>query len=144
MDANLQQLKGVLQMLALPITAQVHLVKNEVGRVERLRILFQDRHCLILARMAEQLTQDQKLALAQLDNTLFCLNPGNKWLVWSEDKLRCNADWQRVRACARAVLVRFNWPLDLPSADLFDDLPVHQCVYSEEQTMMSFCTSDPA
>lgn len=139
MDTNLQQLKSALQMLALPITAQVHLDKNEVGRVERLRKLFQERHHFIQVEMADQLTPEQKQALAQLDSLLFCLNPGMSWLVWPEERLRRNAAWRKVRTCARKALIQFGWPLELPFDNAFMEKPANQDRYLEDQGSLSGC-----
>lgn len=139
MDMNLQQLKGALQMLALPIKAQVHLDNNEVGRVERLQKLFQDRHCFIRIEMEHQLTPEQKRALARLDGLLFCLNPEMNWLVWSEEKLRRNATWRQVRICARQALIQFGWPLELPFDAVFADQPANQDRYLEEKAPLCSC-----
>jgi hypothetical protein len=140
MDMNLQLLKDALQMLALPITAQIHLDQNEVGRVERLRKLFIDGYCLVRYELNGQLSWEQKRVLSQIDSLLFGMNPGMNWLVWSEEKLRRNAAWRKVRAYAREALVQFNWPLELPSGDLFDDQPLNQYIIClEAQAAMSCC-----
>lgn len=139
MDMNLQQLKGALQMLALPITAQVHLDKYKVGRVERLRKSFSDKHRLVRTEMADQLTWEQKEVLIRLEGLLFCMNPGMDWLVWSEETLRRNTDWRQVRAYAREALIRFNWPLDLPSGNLLDYQPVNRDASLEQRPIMSCC-----
>ncbi len=139
MDTVLQQLKDALQTLALSITAQVQLDKNEVGRVERFRKKFQIRHCLIQAEMDYQLTKEQKKALAQLDNMLFYLNPSTDWLYWPEDKLRSNAAWRKVRAYAREALVQFKWPLELPYGVPFDYPSNDQDTCLEEEIAMNHC-----
>jgi hypothetical protein len=137
MDMNLQQLKGTLQMLALPITAQVHLDQNEVGRVERLRKIYRETHWHIRTEMAEQLTLGQKEVLARLDCLLFSMNPGTNRLVWSEEKLRQDAAWREVRTVAREALHRFNWPLDLPSGSLWINEIGNEDIWAEERPYMN-------
>jgi hypothetical protein len=136
-DMNLHYLKDALQMLALPITAQIHLDKNEVGRVERLRKLFRVGHRLLRTEMTDQLTLEQKAVLAQLDGYLLSMNSGLDWRVWSEETLRQNATWRQVRTYARKALIQFNWPLDLPSGNLCSDQPVNGKASLESQLAVS-------
>ncbi len=119
MDMNLQPLKDALQILALPIKAQIHFDQIEVGRVERLRNIFRSRYCLVRCELKGELSLEQKQVLERLDSLLFGMNPERYWLVWSEEKLRNSAHWRKVRRYAREALVRFNWPLELPTEDLF-------------------------
>jgi len=140
MDMNLQPLKDALQILALPIKAQVHLDHNEVGRVERLRNVFRSRYCLVRCELNGNLAQEQKQVLERLDNLLFGMNPESHWLIWSEEKLRNNANWRKVRAYAREALVQFNWPLELPNEDLFVvQQPIIRDCSLENQVPMSCC-----
>lgn len=139
MDMNLQQLKDALQILALPIKAQVYLDQNEVGRVERLRNLFRSRYCLVHCELNGHLSQEQKQVLDRLDGLLFGMNPESYWLVWSEEKLRNNANWRKVRVSARKALIRFNWPLELPSKHIFRFQPVDIDTAPEQQLEMSCC-----
>ena len=139
MDMNLQPLKDALQILALPIKAQIHFDQIEVGRVERLRNIFRSRYCLVRCELNDHLSQGQKQVLERLDSLLFGMNPESYWLVWSEEKLRNNANWRKVRRYAREALVRFNWLLELPTEDLFVAQTVIQECNLEEQALMSCC-----
>ncbi len=139
MDMNLQQLKGTLQMLALPITAQVHLDQNEVGRVERLGKNFRDRYRFIQYQMTDQLTAEQKVVLARLDCLLAGMNLSSNRLVWSEDTLRRNAAWREVRKIAREALLHFNWPLDLPTDTLWQIQSVDEINWLEKRPFMDCC-----
>jgi len=139
MDMNLQPLKDALQILALPIKAQIHLDQNEVGRVERLRNIFRSRYCLVRCELNGNLSQEQEQVLERLDSLLFGMNPERHWLVWSEEKLRNSAHWRKIRAHAREALVRFNWPLELPTEDPFVAQSIIRDCNLELQAPMSCC-----
>lgn len=118
MNKKLQPLKEALQMLALPVSAQVRLDAVDCGRVERLRQQFRDGQHRVQAGLNDQLTLEQKSLLLRIDGLLFLMNSGSCWLNWPEKRLRQDAHWRQVRSYARAALVKFNWQLDLPAGSV--------------------------
>lgn len=125
MNKNLQPLKEALQMLALPVAAQVRLDVVDCGRVERLSQKFRDGQRYVRAELNDQLTLEQKGLLLRIDGLLFLMNSGCCWLNWPEKRMRQDANWRQVRAYARAALVNFNWQLDLPAGSVSRSPQLH-------------------
>ena len=67
MDDNLQELKNILQALALPVTGQVHLLHGDYSRIESLAGAFNATYHGIRAGGNNSLTSDRAGALVQLD-----------------------------------------------------------------------------
>ena len=109
---NMQQneLRAVLQALALPVTGQLRLYPNDACKVSRLIQEFEQSEPLFVAE-ADCLTEGQKEVLASLRRDLMrvCLDH-----ACTDVALRRSDVWRRVRLLARSALVAFNWPLALP------------------------------
>lgn len=111
MNQKQDQLRSVLQALALPVTGQLRLYPDEACKVSRLIQEFEQHEPLFVAEAAESLTEAQKAVLASLHQDLLrvCLD-----YPCDDVTLRRSEVWRRVRLLARSALVAFNWPLALP------------------------------
>ena len=111
MNHQQNQLRAVLQALALPVTGQLRLYPNEACKVSRLIQEFEQSEPVFMADAAGNLTVAQKAVLASLHQDLMrvCLDH-----TCSDVTLRRSEAWRRVRLLARSALVAFNWPLVLP------------------------------
>jgi hypothetical protein len=112
MNDDMQQLKIILQMLALPVTGQVRLVPDDCARVEALAQAFIAAHHAV--DVDSELMPEQARTLARLDNQLVRLRHESTPPLCSELALRQSGDWRQVRTMAREALVRLRWPLELP------------------------------
>lgn len=112
-----QELKHALQLLALPVTAQMRL---DVGARHRVRVMahmYQYRYRACRQQTAETLTLWQAAILADLDKLLAQMTLGDRPPVSAEADLRRSSGWRQVRRIAREALVALDWSLDLPPAD---------------------------
>ncbi len=111
MNYQQNQLRSVLQALALPVTGQLRLYPNEACKVSRLIQEFEQFEPVFVAEAAESLTEAQKAVLASLHHDLMrvCLDH-----TCTDVALRRSEVWRRVRLLARSALLAFNWPLALP------------------------------
>lgn len=114
MDDYLDELKRVLQLLALPVTGQVHLVTDDCTRVDQLARAFGRAHDAVRANSDRPLPRERAGALAQLDDHLRQLSGPSAQEICSELSLRRSIEWRQVRTMARESLVRFDWPLEVP------------------------------
>lgn len=111
MNHQQNQLRSVLQALALPVTGQLRLYPNEACKVSRLIQEFEQHRPGLTADAAESLTEAQRAVLASLHQDLMrvCLDH-----TCTDVALRRSEVWRRVRLLARSALLAFNWPLALP------------------------------
>jgi hypothetical protein len=113
MNQSLQSLKHVLQILALPVTAQLRLAVREGSCPEMLAQDYRYWQQQVL-NAAIPLTWEQEHLLAELGQKLQQLSPDLSHSAWSDSALRLSPDWRQVRQMARRVLVGFHWTLNLP------------------------------
>ncbi|MAT96347.1 MAG: hypothetical protein CL608_04320 [Anaerolineaceae bacterium] len=111
MNTQQNQLRTVLQALALPVTGQLRLYPNEACKVSRLIQEFEQFKPVFVAEAADDLTEGQKAVLASLHHDLMrvCLDH-----TCTDVALRRSEVWRHVRLLARSALLAFNWPLALP------------------------------
>ena len=111
MNHKQNELRSVLQALALPVTGQLRLYPNEACKVSRLIQEFEQYEPLFVAETAGNLTEAQQAVLASLHHDLMrvCLDH-----TCTDVALRRSEVWRRVRWLARSALLAFNWPLVLP------------------------------
>jgi hypothetical protein len=111
MNQQQNQLRTVLQALALPVTGQLRLYPNEACKVSRLIQEFEQFEPVFVAEAADDLTVGQKAVLASLHHDLMrvCLDH-----TCTDVALRRSEVWRHVRLLARSALLAFNWPLALP------------------------------
>jgi len=111
MNHQQNQLRSVLQALALPVTGQLRLYPNEACKVSRMIQEFEQYEPLFMVEAAESLTEAQKAVLTSLHQDLMrvCLDH-----TCTDVALRRSEVWRRVRLLARSALLAFNWPLALP------------------------------
>lgn len=121
MNPLLENMQAILQMLALPVSGQVHLDEQDLGRVERFRATFNASHGQLCRKVDYQLSRQQKEVLVHLAGLLFQMNPEPVWQTWSANTLRRHATWREVRRRAREALISFSWSLDLPKKALLQD-----------------------
>ncbi len=110
MNRQPNELRAVLQALALPVTGQLRLYPNEACKVSRLIQEFEQHEPLFVAE-TDSLTEVQQEVLISLRRDLMrvCLDH-----TCTDVALRRSDVWRRVRLLARSALVAFNWPLVLP------------------------------
>ena len=114
MNRRVQQLQYALQMLALPVTAQLHLHGSKECQVEEVADIFNVSHQQARQALCDQLTGDQGLILTQLEQRLRLLIRSGQKPAWQETALRSSAEWRQIRGLARRALTRFDWPLEVP------------------------------
>lgn len=112
-----QQLKYSLQLLALPVTAQIHLGDTGCLKVAFVAQAFESLHQEICAELVQQLTSEQAAVLARMEKILAWLRLGTDSWLWSDAALRKSAEWRQLRRLAREALVAFGWAMDLPPPD---------------------------
>ena len=115
MDGSLHELKNALQILALPVTGQVYLVREDCTRVEVLAEAFNDAKRKIRYEDERSLTPGQAAALARLEERLMQMR---QVPICSELSMRQSAEWRQIRTTARETLARFDWPLEIPLQSL--------------------------
>lgn len=111
MNHKQNELRSVLQALALPVTGQLRLYPNDACKVSRLIQEFEQYEPVFVMEAAECLTEAQKAVLDSLHRDLMrvCLDH-----TCTDVALRRSEVWRRVRLLARSALLAFNWPLVLP------------------------------
>lgn len=114
MNDDWQQLRHVLQVLALPVIGQVRLLEGDSTRISLLVEAFNSAHHAVNEEMGTSLTPAQKTALARLEKQLTWLCSETDSPLCSEQALRQSCEWRQVRLMARAALVHFRWPLEAP------------------------------
>lgn len=119
MNDATQQLKTVLQLLALPVIGQVYLVEDDCTRVNRLARAYNTAHHSFREGDDQPVAREQLKVLDRLGDQLAGLRADSASSLCSELALRTSHDWQQVRLMARAALVRFNWTLAIPSREVF-------------------------
>jgi hypothetical protein len=114
MNTQQNQLKSVLQALALPVTGQLRLYPNDECKVERLIQEFDQFEPLLLAEWAGCLTTAQIDLITLLRRGLMhvCGEAGHNC---TDVTLRRSKAWRKVRLLARSALLGFNWPLVAPT-----------------------------
>ncbi len=117
LNGCLPQLKYSLQLLALPVTAQVYLGDGGGGKMEPIARAFDDLHRAICAELRQQLTPEQASLLARIEGILVWQHREASGSVWSDAALRRSGEWRQLRKLAREALVEFGWTLDLPPGD---------------------------
>ena len=112
-----QQLKYSLQLLALPVTAQIHLDDTGCVKVKIIAQAFERLHQEICAELVHQLTSEQAAVLTRMEKILAWLRLGTDSWIWSDAALRKSAEWRHLRKLARESLLAFGWAMDLPPRD---------------------------
>jgi hypothetical protein len=123
MSESAQELKNVLQALALPVTGQVRLVVDDCARVERLARAFKAAHHAVRDEGAIALTPERDGALLLLDERLAQVSEQTPAPLCSELSMRQSPEWRQIRRMARETLVQFDWPLQVPSRASHAGLP---------------------
>lgn len=113
MNSKQNQLRAVLQSLALPVTGQLRLYPNEACKVSKLIQEFEQIEPQFLATREAGLSEAQRAVLGSLRHDLLqiCVEADHSC---TDVALRQNEKWQRVRLLARSALVTLGWPLALP------------------------------
>lgn len=123
MNEDIQQLKAVLQILALPVLGQVRLVEDDCDRVDLLAAAFNTAHLSLRDGGDLPFTREQVAALTRLDDQLARLRDESSSPLCSELALRTSHDWRQIRLAARVALARFNWKIAIPSEPLLEKEP---------------------
>lgn len=117
MNDNLQQLRTVLQALALPVIGQVHLIPDDCRRIGALIGAFNAAYPPVCAEIDAPITVAQGEILARLEAQLARLCGEAMSSLRSELSLRHSREWRQVRLMAREALVRFGWTLEAPFSE---------------------------
>jgi hypothetical protein len=118
MNDDLQQLRHVLQALALPVIGQVRLVPDDCRRIGALIGAFNAAYPPVCAEIDAPITAAQGDALARLEAQLAQVCGEATSSLRSELALRQSREWRQVRLMARETLLGFGWTLELPSLNL--------------------------
>jgi len=74
-----------------------------------------------------ELPQEQKTRLTELDGFLNEMSGSDNAAFWTDEALFTDSRWEKVRNLARAALVSFGWPLEVPPpARLLPNGSVHE------------------
>ena len=127
MEAEMEQLRHLLQLIALPVTGQVRLVADDCCRLELLARGLSAWRRGLRARPAVTLTTDQERILAQLDHHLaqVCLEPSSP--LWRDLVMRQSEGWRQARCLARQALVHFGWLLEVPPLESAREFSAFVC-----------------
>lgn len=108
------ELRRCVQALAQPSEVQRQLYPDFVCVGDELALGFDDA-CRAFRSASPQLSESQAGALAALDELLDDLSAPDRADFWLDpERLASDPAWARVRAAARAVLVAFGWPEEVP------------------------------
>lgn len=88
MNDDLQQMKVILQLLALPVIGQVRLVDDDCTRVEILAEAFDATHHAVRTQLDGELMAEQARTLAELDDQLARLRRESSPQLCSELAMR--------------------------------------------------------
>lgn len=110
----LDRLKYAVQALALPSETQLHLFPDFVCKADELALDFCNGYETILNQLTPGLTTRQIQVLNALDKLLNSISGENNSPLWTDDALRTDPSWAKVRDLAQEVLAAFGWPLDVP------------------------------
>jgi hypothetical protein len=107
-------LRETLQALAAPPDVQLARFPDFVVKADELALDFD--HALLLVRQegGEALSVEQHAALSAVDGLLDAMSGAENASLWTEQALREDPEWDRVRAAAAAALRAFGWPVELP------------------------------
>lgn len=124
MNDDLQQLRTVLQALALPVSGQVRLAPDDCTRISVLIGAFNSACLPVCSDTDAPLAAAKRAALAQLEEHLARVCGEVTSPLCSELALRRSRAWRQVRLMARETLLQFQWPLEPPPMDA----PGHNCL----------------
>ena len=113
----LQQLQQSVQALALPATTQLALFPDFVCKAEELALGFDHWWLCVSSRATGVLMGDQQRLLQEIDSRLSLMSGAENAQLWSDDALRTDPAWQRVRQLAQETLVAFDWKAEIPPLD---------------------------
>ncbi len=112
-DNILSHLRHSLQMLASPAKAQLnHFPPNWVVLTDELVLDFDAWYERIASYW--KLSKEQTTILAQLDEFFSKKDISSNGDFWTDEALTSDTRWEDVREMAKAALVSFEWPIEIP------------------------------
>lgn len=110
----LQQLQQSVQALALPATAQLALFPDFVCKADELALGFDNWWLCVSSRATGALTEDQQRLLQEIDSQLSHMSGAANSQLWTDDALRTDSAWQKVRELAQQLLSALDCKVEIP------------------------------
>jgi hypothetical protein len=113
--------KTALQLLASPADFQVRYYPDFVLVADELALDFDHWRSVFLSNFATELTPEQTLAFAVIDDRFQALSSGGgeyNEQFWTDGGLRESSDWVGIRRMATRALSLLGWPLERPDTIL--------------------------
>jgi hypothetical protein len=112
-DNVLQHLRHSLQLLASPAQAQLsHFPAGWVVLTDEMVLDFDSW----VERISSywKLSKEQKARLTELDEFLNKMSDSSNSDLWTDEALSSDPRWEEVRTLAKAALIAFGWPIEIP------------------------------
>jgi len=112
-DGVLTQLRLSLQLLAAPAQAQIsHFPAHHVVLTDEMALDFENWAGCVQTYW--KLSGEQKAKLTVLDDLLSRLSGSVSGAFWTDEALFRDPRWEEIRNLAKAALVSFGWPVEVP------------------------------
>jgi hypothetical protein len=112
-DNVLQHLRHSLQLLASPAQAQLsHFPAGWVVLTDEMVLDFDSW----VERISSywKLSKEQMARLTELDEFLNKMSASSNSDLWTDEALPSDPRWEEVRTLAKAALISFVWPIEIP------------------------------
>ena len=123
MDAKWEQLRNLLQLVALPVTGQVHFLADDCCRMEFLARALRAWRRELPVELATTLNLNQERVLAQLERHLADACRERTSPFWTDRAMRQSQGCRQARRMAREALLKFGWVLEVPPQEALYSLP---------------------
>jgi hypothetical protein len=110
----MRRLMHAVQALAHPADVQLTLFPSFVCKADELALDFGFFWDCAKSNDGERLTAEQTGILDEIDSQLDSMSGAQDAELWTNDALLENPLWGRTRELAKAALVAFNWPYEVP------------------------------
>jgi hypothetical protein len=110
----MRRLMQSVQALALPADVQLSLFPDLVRKADELALDFGFFWDCVKGNDVERLTAEQTRILDEINSQLDSMSGAQDAELWTDEALLENPLWGRTRVLAKAALVAFNWPREVP------------------------------
>ena len=110
----MHRLMQAVQALAQPADVQLSLFPDFVCKADELALDFDNFWKCAKGNDGERLTARQIDMLDAIAFALDTMNGAANAALWTDDALREDSRWERIRGDARTTLVAFGWPNEVP------------------------------
>lgn len=123
MDAKWEQLRNLLQLVALPVTGQLRFLADDCCRMEYLARALRAWRRELPVELAATLNPGQEHVLAQLERQLVNACRERTSPLWTDRAMRQSEGCRQARRLAREALLKFGWFLEVPPRESLYSLP---------------------